>query len=108
MNLKYPEKATWHSRVLTVNNQEERSTVKGVEFECARWIESRREKFSTGSGSFGDQKTITLRSNAIICKSIQPEDTVEYQGFSYSVRAVREARSMAGFNQVEIYIDLAV
>lgn len=102
----YPYVAKWVKRKLLEDNQEERALQFGQEFRCNEAISANKTKRELVPGGFVDNTVLTLRTQDIVAKEIEPRDYINFKGVQYKVAKVDPRPSKLGFGKYEYFIDL--
>ena len=105
-NARFPDVAYWEKKVFSDNNSIIGCNSKTTAFRCVENTLKVKTVSSLSDGATKTVATVAIRSDENNCASIEPDDSVTYKGYNYSVVSVAAVRSVASIGAKEYIITL--
>lgn len=103
-NYRFPETATWHPQVIGKDYETLRYSVNKVTFECAEHTIRGKSQTQIIDGVSGSGASVALRTNHLMAREFEVDDTIEYKGETYHIEKLEELRSNAYLGAKEYVI----
>jgi hypothetical protein len=103
---RFDKTAIWRKHILSNDNEQSRSAVKGVEFACFEQTGKVKGQATILEGASSNTSSITLQTDNPIAKEFKTKDEVEFEGEKKKVVTVGEIRSLAFKGAKEYLIGL--
>lgn len=105
-NARFPYVAYWKKKRISNDNQDIGADTKEVAIRCVESTLKTKSITSTADGATQAAATLALRTDESIAKQIEPDDTVKYEDYLYSVAGVTAVRSIVGIGAKEYIITM--